>query len=214
MKYYDGIIKRVNMLEKKNGIFYAKPSGKLFGSLKIIYILVFLYTIFNNCAYLLGTYLNYKGGLADVMNPLITVSVCTLLMIAGFVLLFKKLYLVSAILTVAPSVVLIPTFGVMLKDKLAIKAYLPKYYWRHFIPLLILITLVCFMAIIVVRARIKFKQMYTKVTENLYNLYNINLKSDKDISDEQWAYFLENYDPFTYKPQFIKNCRQDDQNEG
>lgn len=42
MKKFDGVLKRVRMLEEKNGISYAKPEGKLYKTLKVLYILVLL----------------------------------------------------------------------------------------------------------------------------------------------------------------------------
>ena len=37
MKMYDNVLRRVRMVEEKNGIRYAKTDGKLYLALRIIY---------------------------------------------------------------------------------------------------------------------------------------------------------------------------------
>ncbi|MGI6280076.1 MAG: hypothetical protein ACOYJS_05905, partial [Acutalibacteraceae bacterium] len=150
MKYYDGIVQKVNQLEQKNGIVYAKPSGALFKYLKIIYIIFFIYTMLNNLTFIASVVIKYSGGLKEAFTALITVGVCTILMVIGFVLFFYKQYVISAVVSAPPSLVLISVFGTMLKDKFSIKAYLPKFYWRHFVPLLLIVVLMVWMAVIFV----------------------------------------------------------------
>jgi len=56
-----------------------------------------------------------------------------------------------------------------------------------------------------IRESMKTKASYTRVTENLYNLYKVNVAKGEEINEEQWEMFLEKYDPFNYKPQFLNS---------
>lgn len=130
------------------------------------------------------------------LNSLITVIVCTVLIIAGYVLSFTRFKLVSGILSVLPEIMLVVVFGAIMKDSLGVMGFKVSYFWRHFAPLLILVILMAVTTVIAVRARFKTEKQYKKVLDNLYALYSLN--SD-DISDEQWEAFLEEYDPTDYK---------------
>ena len=37
--------------------------------------------------------------------------------------------------------------------------------------------------------------MYKKVTENLYEIYRVNVADGEELSDDKWDEFLKNYDP-------------------
>lgn len=135
---------------------------------------------------------NFKS----ILNSLITVIVCTVLIIAGYVLSFTRFKLVSGILSVLPEIMLVVVFGSIMKDSLGVMGFTPSYFWRHFAPLLILVILMAATTVIAVRARIKTEKQYKKVLDNLYALYSVNTN---DISDEQWEIFLAEYDPTDYK---------------
>lgn len=214
MKYYDGVVQRVKKLEEKNAIFYAKPDGKLYNAFKFIYIAVFIYGGFNVLAYLLGIFIRYKERLSEFAVDILTSGVCLVLILAGCVLLLKKIHIAGAALNTAPAVLLIFFFRERLLDEYTIDSVYPKYYWRHLAPMLLVIICSVLMCAIAVRAHLKFKSQYTRVTENLYNLYKINAANGEDVSEEQWEEFLEKYDPFSYKPQFLKNMKTEDQSEG
>lgn len=198
MKMQESVLRRVRMVEEKHGITYAKTDGRLYKALRVSYTLLFIYTMGINLLFIcsmlitrLGTD-NFKG----ILNSLITVIVCTVLIIAGYVLSFTRFKLVSGILSVLPEIMLVVVFGSIMKDSLGVMGFKVSYFWRHFAPLLILVILMAVTTVIAVRARIKTEKQYKKVLDNLYALYSLN--SD-DISDEQWEAFLEEYDPTDYK---------------
>lgn len=198
MKMQESVLRRVRMVEEKHGITYAKTDGRLYKALRVSYTLLFIYTMGINLLFIcsmlitrLGTD-NFKG----ILNSLITVIVCTVLIIAGYVLSFTRFKLVSGILSVLPEIMLVVVFGSIMKDSLGVMGFKVSYFWRHFAPLLILVILMAVTTVIAVRARFKTEKQYKKVLDNLYALYSLN--SD-DISDEQWEAFLEEYDPTDYK---------------
>ena len=198
MKMQESVLKRVRMIEEKHGITYAKTDGKLYKALRVSYTLLFIYTMGINLLFICGMLItrlgtdNFKG----ILNSLITVIVCTVLIIAGFCLSFTRFKLAAGLLSALPEIMLIVVFGAIMKDSLGVMGFKVSYFWRHFAPLLILVILMAVTTVIAVRARIKTEKQYKKVLDNLYALYSLN--SD-DISDEQWEAFLEEYDPTDYK---------------
>ncbi len=198
MKMQESVLRRVRMVEEKHGITYAKTDGRLYKALRVSYTLLFIYTMGINLLFICGMLVtklgtdNFKG----ILNSLITVIVCTVLIIAGFCLSFTRFKLAAGLLSALPEIMLIVVFGALMKDSLGVMGFKVSYFWRHFAPLLILVILMAVTTVIAVRARIKTEKQYKKVLDNLYALYSLN--SD-DISNEQWEAFLEEYDPTDYK---------------
>ena len=198
MEMQESVLKRVRMIEEKHGITYAKTDGKLYKALRVSYTLLFIYTMGINLLFICGMLLTRLGtdNFKSILNSLITVIVCTVLIIAGYVLSFTRFKLAAGLLSALPEIMLIVVFGAIMKDSLGVMGFEVSYFWRHFAPLLILVILMAVTTVIAVRARIKTEKQYKKVLDNLYALYSLN--SD-DISDEQWEAFLEEYDPTDYK---------------
>ena len=201
MKMQESILRRVRMIEEKNGIKYAKTDGRLYKALRVISIIVFAYTMAVNLLYIVGMLFVYLGtdSFENVLNSLISVCVCTALMIAGFILSFFRFKLAAGIISIVPEIFLIPVFGTVLSDGIGFMGFKASFYWRHLVPLVLLIILMTATTVIALRARIKTEKQYKKVTDNLYKLYQQN---GNDISEEQWEEFLRNYDPYNYKKLF------------
>lgn len=212
MKYYEGVAQRVRKLEEKNGIIYAKPDGSLYNTLKWIYILVFIYGNFNTLAYLLGMTIIHSNNLNEFSLEISTAAICLVLMIIGLVLILKKVHIIGTALNVLPAVVLIFFFKYGLTESDGV-VYL-KYYWRHLAPMVIIALMTIWLAIIAIRANLKFKKGYIKVTENLYNLYKVNVSTGEELEEEQWTEFLQKYDPFNYKPEFVAVEKKEENSEG
>ena len=201
MKMQESILRRVRAVEEKNGIKYAETDGRLYKTLRVFYIILFAYTTAVNLLYIVGMTYVYLGtdNFKNVVNSIVTVSICTALIAVGFVLSFFRFKLAAGIISIVPEIFLIPVFGIALSDSLGFLGFKASFYWRHFAPLALLVILMIFTTVIAVRARIKTEKQYKKVTDNLYKLYRQN---GNDISDEQWEQFLNNYDPTDYKKLF------------
>lgn len=199
MKMYDSVLQRVRILEEKNGIKYATTDGKLYKGLKIVLIVLFAYAMLMKSFYFLGAIIT-----SQLELPLITPAVCTALVIAGFILVLLKQHIIGTAVTTASSAVLIFTFGRMLIDSYTEKL-IPKFYWAHLIPLLAIVILSVWMTVIAVRAKVKLKNMYNKVAENIYNAYKINIADGEAVEEEKWEEFLEKFDPTNYNSQFVSN---------
>lgn len=189
MKKYDGVLKRVQMLEEKQGIKYAKEDGKLYKTFKVFYILFTVYTFFMNLFYILGMLL-LTAGERELPNEFFAVCIGSVLLIAGFVVTFLKLHIASAVLNLSSSVILIIAFGRELYGTPDLFNFTYSFYWRHFIPLVLIILCITVLCVVALRARHKLNSMYKKVEENLYNLYHT---SADEVSEEQWQEFIENY---------------------
>ena len=201
MKMQESVLRRVRMIEEKNGIKYAKTDGKLYKTLRVLYIITFAYTMAINLLYIAGMLLVYGGtdNFKNVANSLISVCICTAVIIAGFVLSFFRFKFAAGVMSIAPEIFLIPVFGAVMKDDLGFMGFTASFFWRHFAPLALLVILMTATTVIAVRARIKTEKQYKKVTENLYKLYQ---STGGDISDDQWEEFLKEYDPTDYKKLF------------
>ncbi len=144
---------------------------------------------------------------ANILNGnralMLNAGICAVLLILGFVFNRVRLYIAGGIITVSASVYSIFYFMHNLTDSGGVVGLSAKFYWRHLIPLLIIIIAITWLTVLAVRAKVKLGRQYKKVTENLFNMYNVELKSGEFLSDEQWDEFLKVYDPKTdYKKQF------------
>ena len=201
MKMQESVLRRVRTVEEKNGIKYAKTDGKLYKTLRVLYIITFAYTMAINLLFIAGMALVYGGtdNFKNVANSLISVCVCTAVIIAGFVLSFFRFKLAAGIISIVPEIFLIPVFGSVMRDDLGFMGFTVSFFWRHFVPLALLVTLMTATTVIAVRAKFKTEKQYKRVTDNLYKLYKQN---GADITDAQWEEFLKNYDPTDYKKLF------------
>ena len=211
MKMQESVLRRVRMVEEKNGIKYAKTDGKLYKALRVLYIITFAYTMGINLLFMAGMLLVYGGtdNFSGIANSLISVCICTAVIIAGLVLSFFRFKFSAGIMSIVPEIFLIPVFGAVMKDDLGFMGFTVSFFWRHLIPLLLLVILMTATTVIAVRARIKTEKHYKKVADNLYRLYK---ESGADITDEQWEDFIKEYDPTDYKKIFKANEQNTEEN--
>ena len=215
MKKYDGVLKRVRAIEEKRGIKYANTDGKLYSTLKVLCILAAIWGMATNLLFVLGHILMYAGteNMSGVVDRIVTVSICTVLIIASLILNKFKIYIISAVLNLLSAVFLILQFANLLTDDFGFLGIKTTYYFRHFIPLALMSIFIVWMTAIAVRAKVRTDRMYKKVIENLYNMYRIN-EADVDIlSDEEWDEFLTSYNPF-YKFEIAPESAESSVDEG
>ncbi len=198
MKKYDGVLQKVHQIEEKYGIKYATPDGSLYKGVRVAYTLAFVWALVMNLLFILGFLTMYLGteNFSDALKYIITVSVCSVVLIAGFVLNRFKLYLTSGILSILSAVLLLPVFATQLTDDLGFLGFKFSFYWRHAVPLLLIVLLMTWLTIIALRSKIKLDKEYKRVVENLFNEYNVS--NAKNVSAEQWEEFLSGYNPKDY----------------
>lgn len=198
MKKYEKIVKRVEFLEEKHGIKYAKTDGKLYNTLKVFYFISMIYTLGINLLFMISMiFVNMENEkfILD-KNSMITVGCCTSVLIAGLIFSFIKFNITSSVLSIIPLPMMFFCFSVLMRDSLGYFGYKLSFYWRHAIPIVILCALSVWMLIIALRAKIKFEKQYKKTFENVYEIYRSQTGSG-DMSAEQtkWEEFLETYNP-------------------
>lgn len=206
MNKYDGVLKRVREVEYKKGIVYAKPDGKLYKTLRLIYTLVFAYTFFINLFFVWGMFLRVDASnvaMNDVFPDILTVSVCTFFAIVGLVLMYCKVHLFAGILNVIPLPVTLFVYAPLLKHDMAplegIFGYKESFYWKHVIPVVLLVILAVWMTVIAIRAKLISDRMYKKVVDDLFDIYKAEHKEEEMVSGSGWEDFLKNYDPDEHK---------------
>ena len=197
MKKYDGVLKRVRMLEEKKGIKYATTDSGIYKILKWLCILSAAWGLATNLLFILGNLLMYSGSdyMKNITGQIITVSVCSVSIIQSLILNKFKIHIIGLIINILSSVFLSLQFANLLLDDFGFLGLKTSFYVRHFIPLALMSLLFICMAIIAVRARIKTNRMYKKVTENLYEMYRLSGADIEELSDDKWDEFLKNYDP-------------------
>ena len=212
MKKYSGVLERVNQIEEKYGIKYAKPDGKLYKVLNIIYSVFWVYTLGINSLFILTMFFpkNIVAQSTKAYNAVIAVSVMTVALIVGYIINRKKKYLAGGIVNGVSSVFMLPFFANLTEDTLGIMGYKFSFYWRHLIPLCVMIALIIWLTVLAVRAENIQNKRYKQVSENLFNMYSKSKIEDADITDEEWDNFLKNYDPITNKMYYKQfQCQSD-----
>lgn len=202
MKMHESILKRVRMLEQKNGIAYMDTDSSFYKTFRIFFIIAFCYGIIINLFYIIGMILIGEENSIDFYKYILTPAICSVLMFIGFILELKKINVSGAVFSVVPAVVL-ALFFKNISYGIEANAIQPMYYWRHLAPMAIIVISSLVMSIIAIRANVKLKKMYIRVVNNIYSTYKVNISEDADISSEQWDEFLKNFNPNDYSAQFL-----------
>lgn len=198
MKLQQNILNRVRQVEEKRGIVYARTDGKLYKALKFLYIVLLVYTFIINALFVLSNFMVYYGtdSFKDVKKPIITVICGTLCFIASlFVLRFKdKIWanIATIILNLLPCVLTFLVYANLMEDSLGLFGYKYSFYWRHSVPLALIAVFSIWLSVLALRANIKTKKQYKKITENLYDQYHIS-EENEQLSEEEWEEFIKNY---------------------
>lgn len=209
MKKFQGVLNRVRELEQKKGIVYAKSDGTLCKTLKVLYTIAGIWTLLINSIFILGFVLLYGGteNFNDVKNIIVWVSLATATLVIAYVLSFFKLHLTSGVISVISQVVILVVFASISRDYTYVLGFKPYFYWRHLIPIVLMLIFKVWITIICLREKIKTDKLYKKIIENLYDKYSTDFKMENEITEEQWIEFLENYQPENKRDKSKKNER-------
>ncbi len=187
---YDNVLEKVKEYEEKRGIVYAKTDGKLYVGVKVFYILIFAYTMAINAMFLLGAVLS-ETVFNNLKNSVYTVLALSVLLVASLIVMkFKNTIwanVVSTVINILSCTGLGITFGVLLQDVIGFKV---SFYWRHLVPLCLMVILTVVLCVIALRAILKTQKTYKKIVENIYQTYTAS--DDTVLSDEQWQEVLKN----------------------
>lgn len=195
MKYQYNVLEKVRKVEEKNGINYAKTDGKLYKTINVLHILAWVYTLGINILFMLGNLLLMSSSEDLEINkaPIVTVLTATVLLIGARVIMRFKNQVWANITSGALNLIICSflglTFANLMEDGLGLWGLNFSFYWRHAIPLALIIIFSIWLMIIALRANIKTSKQYKKTLENIYNQFN-----DQNLSEEQWEDYLKNYE--------------------
>ena len=189
MKKYPGVLKRVREIEAKRGISYIKPEDKLYKGIKIIHLLCLIWAVMMSIFSMISYYF-YKSAVNDYNSLMITIGICSGLIVLGYIVNNLKGYITGALLSITSSVLLILTFARELEDATLTSGYKPIFYYRHLIPLVLVILTMLILCFIAVRAKYKTQKLYKNVLTGLYDEFE---RTTDDKTDENWEKFLEEY---------------------
>ena len=199
MKKYESILKRVEQVEYKLGISYAKTNGKLYKTMWVLNLLGVIYLALINSLVILSSVMNVNAGNKAVFSnqTLILIAALTVLQIVGVVFTKNSLEITGGILNLIP----IPYFMFVFIESCygygqGLFNLKTIFYTRH-LPSVVLITIAsAIMLFIALRQRIRTNKSYKRIITNLYDNYKNEHKSEGlDISDNEWEEFIVNYSP-------------------
>ena len=168
MKMYEGVLAKTRDWEYKRGIKYLDSESKTYKALSVFYVIFTVYAMLMNLLVILGFALTGRD--TDII---ITVGVCSLIIIAGFVLNRFKLFITGAVVSIAPMVLLNVVFARLMEADFGTGFLGLKwsFYIRHLAPMAIMTLLLVAMTVIAVGARVKLQKHYKGVVENLFNTF-------------------------------------------
>ncbi|MBQ8202890.1 MAG: hypothetical protein IJZ75_01230 [Clostridia bacterium] len=199
MKKFKSVLDRVDFIENKFGIYYAKTDGALYKTLKIIYSVAFVYSLFMYVASVLGAALYISDGdyTESMYNFMIAIIIFTVVSLAGTILIWSKLNIVGTAVSLLPVPFLLFIFGKNLVDEVGTGPFKAVFYYRHLIPSVIMIVTLLWMFIIALRAHIKRNKRYKQILQNIYEIFKA--ENPDNLSLDDWKEFIEAYNPRAFK---------------
>ena len=215
MKKNKNILKRVEQYKYKRGISFADTDSASYKFMRVLATLSFAYLMFFNTMYILGQIFNFVTGQGERVNKnaFIAITISTAVIIIGYVLNCTRLRLYGSFTMILPAITNFIFFRHAFNPNASSDGVLdttnfilgmpPRFYVRHFIPVVLLLIAAIVMIIIDIRARVKNNRLYNHIMESLYVQYRSGDKAD--MSEEEWQEFINSYEPSPYKKQFAEN---------
>ena len=199
MKKFKSVLDRVDFIENKFGIYYAKTDGVLYKTLRFIYLIAFVYTLIINLMWILGTALRISDGdhTVTAYNYMISLIIFTSVSIIGVILLLCKVNIIGSAISFLPIPFITYIFGKELVDSVGLGPFKDVFYYRHLIPLSIMAVISVWMFIIALRAYVKRNNRYKQILQNLYDTFKH--ENPDNLSLDDWKEFVDNYNPRAFK---------------
>lgn len=184
MKFKDNILQLAMDYQYKKGICYAKTNERIYCNLRKFYIVGFIYqAIFM----FLLTYGRAKTGYLNGTHVFSSAAISFVFFTAAFVLSFFKLDIISLPLNIVGTVFLWPIMSEVLfiSGVFHVKG---TFYFKHLIPLVLILIPSIWMCIISTRERHFIKRDYKFIMNRIYTKHHT-----EDMSDDEWEEFINNY---------------------
>ena len=208
MKKNQNILGKLHQKEAKLGITRTSVDYTLGKTCKVFFIIAFAYTMAIHLLYVLSVWMNKENTinsiglenlsvlqedqLAQVNNSIVLVICLSALLIAGLVLLLKRVFVAALVINTLTPAVLLLHFAERMSDTLAANGLLCSYTYNHLIPLAVLLISALVFCITGIRFNRGENRAYNAFCEALYNQYS---DSFEKLTDEEWDNFLSNYEP-------------------
>ncbi|MCQ2455601.1 MAG: hypothetical protein MJ090_05640 [Clostridia bacterium] len=199
MKKYENILKRVEEVEYKLGISYAKTNGKLYKGMWILNLLAVIYLAIINAVVILSAVMNMRAGNKPIFSTqtLILIGLFTITEIAGAVFTKKNLKIIGSALGIVSVPYLFFIFYKLCygfgQGLFNLKTI---FYIRHLPSLALIFLASAVMLFISLRERIRTNRDYKRILTNIYDNYKREKTNNGlQVSDEEWEEFITNYSP-------------------
>lgn len=201
MKKNPHVLALVDKYRYRKGLTITDEKSTFYKIFKIIYIISIIWTFVFNGLFLIGNLVSLEFAEVKIKTtPAITQLIATLLLIIGFVLILKKIYIAGGILNILSTVMGTVQYYTLLLNDIQLNGGIKHFFfWRHFAPAVVLIITCVVLCYIGIKAKILLNRDYKKMLERLYIKNKDKLV---DTSDEGWQELLENgelFDDSKYK---------------
>ncbi len=212
LKKNPNILSKLKLKEEKAGIRRLSVDSALGKTCKVVYIISFVYAMFNKLIYMLSTYFNASyiikntgyenltskqlSQYADDKNSILLVGIATVLLIITLIFLCKRVYAFVLPINAATCITLCIHFAFRMNTTLESNGLLSSYTYHHLIPLSLLVISGTVYCIIGIRHKILEDRAYTSFVNKLYENHSSKIEN---LTEDQWEEFLSNYDPRDYR---------------
>lgn len=218
MKYNENILSKTRQALFKSGVHYASTNETLYKTLKIGYIIFFIWVALINTTHVLSVWLKISNNgdkyiiddiqLTQLKNSIPFVIIATLLLVLAYVFAVTSKHMASLILGAVIPVVLFFHFRNLYADNILENGIKSSFYTRHAIPLILIFILAIWMGIIGIREKSIEKKAYIKFTEGLYARFKENqthLSEQQEsseafnLSSKEWNDYMDEFAGFEHK---------------
>ena len=182
MKYSIEDLKNIEKYEEKRGIKYKKSNGRFYKITLLIACISYLWLMIMQLFYIFGRVLNIIEGNEKIDNIFITVTVSFIVMVVAVILYAFRLKLTAFAVDlagiIASALSFIKITGVNDSFSMAgstiseydegIFGLKRMFYWRHGIPMAVVVICLILLSFIIIRERTTLKKEYDIITKNNY----------------------------------------------
>ncbi|MBQ7045874.1 MAG: hypothetical protein IJN65_05210 [Clostridia bacterium] len=210
MKYNQNVLSKTRQALFKSGVHYASVDESLYKTLKIGYILFFLWAFFINVAHVLSYALKISGNgghyiidditLSDMKNSIIFIAITTFLLIGAYVFAIFNKHIVFTALSSISCLVMFFHFKNIYAFNLSVEGIKSSFYTRHVIPLAAMFIIGAIMGYIGIKQSVIEKKAYIKFVDGLYEQFKqrqikLSEEAGKDkafvnLTEQEWKDYI------------------------
>ena len=198
MKHYKSVLKKAAEINYKKGINTIDEDSNIYKTLKVLFILSFIWFALFQSLYLIGNitvYIGYPLSAQNVNVPLlITSAIVFPLMITALVFTKFKWQMIPFFLTLfsgIAQIIMVNKVDDLRLQTVEHSIIATKYFWRHHAPIILMIVFALGMLIIGISRRRYLKGDYQGALNAMFAAYSAE---HPGASDNDWTAYLEELD--------------------